>query len=248
MIHLSTFSSSLSWSGFGAANISFCEGRLEGPIAEPANAWSSMAYVVVGAWLISRAWGGRRAPLLLAGATSVLIGGGSFALHATATFLGQFLDEASMFLLGALIVTFALRRWLLWNTAQCFVHYLGLALTTVVLLALFRRSGIPIFALEIGAAIGVEAVLWQRAERGVYYGMLRGALLLFGSGFGIWVLDITRVACSTEGAHLLNGHALWHALTAASLAVYCRYQEQFFGSDEPLSGARHFTRLARHHH
>jgi hypothetical protein len=36
-----------SWSAFGPATVSFCEARLGGAVAEPANAWSNMAYVAI---------------------------------------------------------------------------------------------------------------------------------------------------------------------------------------------------------
>jgi hypothetical protein len=216
------------WSAFGPANVSFCEARIDGVIAEPANTWSSLAYVVVGVWLLGRAWQSRRAPLLLAGATGVLVGVGSVALHATETFLGQFVDEASMFLLSALTVTFALRRLLAWESTRCLAHYVGLASVPTILLALFPRSGIPAFGIEMGAAIGLELLLSRRSDGAICYRFLQCSLAMFGGALGIWTLDITRLACGTWAVHQVNGHAIWHVLSAASLAAYCLYQEQFF--------------------
>jgi Ceramidase len=221
----------VAWAALGAANVSFCESRVDGSVAEPANAWSSVAYVAVGFWILGRAWRGRRAPLLLAGVSGVLIGLGSFALHATATFLGQYLDEASMFLLSALALTLALRRWLGWEASRCLVHFVALATGSVALLALVRKSGIPVFGLQMAASICIEGMLWYRRQQGVRYGELRFALGAFAGGFAIWILDITRAACDAGSAHLVNGHAVWHVLTAASLLAYGRYQEQFFPSN-----------------
>jgi hypothetical protein len=226
----------VSWATLGAANVSFCEARLEGPVAEPANAWSSVAYVATGCWVLARAWPARRAPLLLAAVSGVLIGAGSFALHATASFLGQFLDEASMFLLSGLAVTLALRRRFGWDASRCLAAYAALAVGSTALLALVRKSGIPVFALQMAAAISVEGPLWARREPGVRYGALLFALASFGGGFVTWTVDILRVACDARSAHVVNGHALWHGLTALSLLAYCRHQEQFFPSGSPHSG------------
>jgi hypothetical protein len=220
----------VSWAALGAANVSFCEARLDASVAEPANAWSSTAYVVAGLWLLGRAWRGRRVPLLLAGVSGVLIGLGSFALHATGTFLGQFLDEASMFLLSALTLTLALRRLLGWAPSRCLASFATLALGASALLALVPKSGIPVFGLEIGAAIGIEGMLWVGRKAEIRYGTLGLSLASFVAGLAIWMLDITRTACDAGSAHWINGHAVWHVLTAASLLAYGRYQEQFFPS------------------
>jgi hypothetical protein len=220
----------LSWSAFGAANVSFCEARLDAPIAEPANAWSSVTYAAAGAWLLWRAASRREGPIALAGVTGLLVGAGSFALHATATFLGQFLDEASMFLLSTLALTLGLRRLLAWDPGRCARVFTGVAAASVALLATVHRSGIPLFGVEMVAAVAVELALWRRGEDGVRYGAMALTLATFGAAFGIWVLDLTRVVCSTEGAHVLNGHAVWHTMSALSLFTYGRFQEQFFAS------------------
>jgi hypothetical protein len=217
------------WASTGAAN-AFCEARLDGVVAEPANTWSSAAYVAAGFWILGRAWRGDRAPLLLAGVSGVLIGLGSFALHATASYLGQFLDGVSMYLLSALLLTLALRRRLGWDASRCLLHFTAVAIGSTALLALVPEGGIPVFALEMAASIGLEGMLWSRRQRGVRSGMLGLAVAAFAVGFVVWILDITGAACDPS-AHIVNGHAVWHLLTAASLLAYARYQEQFFPSD-----------------
>jgi len=217
----------LSWSALGPATVSFCEARLDGAVAEPANAWSSMAYVAIGLALLVRAVSGSRPVLVLVAVTGLLIGAGSFALHATASFVGQFLDEASMFLLSALAVTLALRRLLGWSPVACVKCYVGLSGASIALLAVVRTSGIPMFALHMAVAIGLEVELWRRGAEGVRYGALRAVLGIFAIASVLWCLDSTRMACSAERSHDFNGHVVWHALTAVCLLVYYRFQEQF---------------------
>ncbi|MGO9833326.1 MAG: ceramidase domain-containing protein [Polyangiaceae bacterium] len=218
----------LSWSIFGPATVSFCEARLDGVVAEPANAWSSMTYVAVALALLVHAVSRRREVLVLVAATGIMIGAGSFALHATATFLGQFLDEASMFLLSSLAVTLALRRLLGWSPTACVKCYAGLSCASITLLAVVKTSGIPVFALHMATAMSLEVVLWRHGAAGIRYGHLHAVLAMFAIAFVLWGLDLTRIACDSERSHVFNGHVAWHTLTAACLLVYYRFQEQFF--------------------
>jgi hypothetical protein len=231
-----------SWSAFGPATVSFCEARLDGAVAEPANAWSSMVYVAIALALLVHAVSRRHRVLVLVAVTGVLIGAGSFALHATATFLGQFLDEASMFLLSGLALTLALRRLLGWSPAACVKCYVGLSCVSIALLAVVKTSGIPVFALHMAAATSLEVVLWRRAADDVRYGALQAVLGTFAFASGLWALDFTRIGCNAERSHVFNGHVAWHTLTAVCLLVYYRFQEQFF-APAAAPGERSRTRL-----
>jgi hypothetical protein len=48
---------------------------------------------------------------------------------------------------------------------------------------------------------------------------LKHATIALAIGFGVWLLDITKVACSPSS--LFQGHALWHV--AGALASYCLF-------------------------
>jgi len=216
------------WSTFGSATVSFCEARLPASVAEPANSWSSFGYVAIGFGLAALAARDGRRVLGLIGVTGVLIGLGSFAFHATATFLGQFLDEASMFLLSGMAVTFALRRLFHWDAVRSVACYGALASSSIALLALIKTSGIPMFAAQVSTAIVVELILASRGGDGVHYGSLYAVLALFAVAFALWSLDLTRTVCSADWSHVFNGHVAWHLLSAACLVPYYRFQEQFF--------------------
>lgn len=221
------------WSGFEQAHIGFCEARLDGWIAEPANAWSSMVYVAVGAYLALRARRFNDGPLVLVGATAVLIGLGSFVFHATGTFVGEFTDEASMFLLAALMATLGGRRVWGWGLAQCTRMLLLLSTASALVLVCAHGSGVTIFALNLMLVAALEIWLWcQPGGRGKY-GAFKLTLALFGGAYGVWWLDFGKVLCDPDN-HTFGGHALWHSVTALSLVSYQRFQEQFAG----VQGAR----------
>ncbi len=219
------------WSAFEPANVSFCEPRLDGWIAEPANAWSSMAYVVVGVWLLGRALRDKQQVLLLIGLTSSLVGLGSFAFHATVTLYGQFSDESSMFLISGLMLTLSLRRLLGWSSSTSIRVYVALATFSVVLLAVVKTSGIMTFTVQIGSTISLELLLaymaWRR-KSSVRYRALFMVLGMYTVASVVWAADLVRAVCEPAIAHYFSGHVVWHVLTALCLAVYYRFQEQFF--------------------
>jgi hypothetical protein len=222
------------WGGFEPGHIRFCEARLDAWIAEPGNAWSSAVYVAVGAYVALRACtrAEAKSPLLLIGATAILVGAGSFAFHATGTFFGEFADESSMFLISALMLTLALRRVLAWDYARSASAFALLATTAMLLLARVHSSGLVVFGVQIALAVALEIALWRRAAESpgtrARYGAMKLTLGTFAVGLLVWTLDLAKVTCDPTN-HVLGGHAIWHALSALSLAFYHRFQEQFVG-------------------
>ncbi|MGO8998479.1 MAG: ceramidase domain-containing protein [Polyangiaceae bacterium] len=217
------------WTGFEPGHIGFCEARLDGWIVEPANAWSSLAYLAVGAYLTARARRRGDAPLLLVGTTAILVGLGSFAFHATATFFGEFADEGSMFLIGALMGTLALRRIFAWSFNQCACSFALMVATSLLVLARAHGSGLVVFALQVVLAASLEIRLWRSASERGDYRALKVTLGLFGGAYIVWWLDFGQMVCNPTN-HVFGGHAVWHALTALSLVSYQLFQEQFIGS------------------
>ena len=214
------------WSGLEPAHIGFCEARLGGWIAEPANAWSSLAYVAVGAYLLARAQRRSLGPLALVGVTAALVGAGSFAFHATASFLGEYADESSMFLISALMITLACRRLLGWDFAKSVRVYALVVVSAMALLAIAHGSGVVVFTLHIAVAMAIELWLWRIQSSAADYRPLRATLFVFAAAYLAWWLDLGKVVCDPNN-HAFGGHAVWHSLTALSLALYQRFQEQF---------------------
>ena len=214
------------WGGLEHGHIAFCEARLDAWIAEPANAWSSFAYVAVGAYLAMRARRTGQSLGWLASSTSVLLGVGSFAFHATGAFAGQFADESSMFLMSAMMLTLALRRVFGWSTGTSLLAFVTLAASAILVLARTHGAGIWIFAAHILSVVVLEVWLGRtadaRGERG-NYALMRWTILFFAFAFGVWAVDLLRVACDPKN-HVFGGHAAWHVLSAIALIAYHRFQ------------------------
>jgi hypothetical protein len=85
-----------------------CEAIHEGWLAQPVNAWSSVAFVVAGVWVVARS----RSPsvdrlvVVAGGVALVLVGAGSFAYHGPQpSWGGDAHDGSILLLLGVLAVT-----------------------------------------------------------------------------------------------------------------------------------------------
>lgn len=197
------------WDGLAPGTVAFCEARLCAWVAEPANAWSSLAYVFAALYMA-------RAPARSGGWAIILaqltIGVGSFFFHASGTFLGELVDQTGMYLLSALLLVEAAAGPGEWSARRRGLTYAGLVVGSTLLNVAVRPIGIPLFALQL-----LVGLVWQVRQgnrtREPRYRLFYGALATFGVSFGVWVLDITGVVCDPN-RHWISGHAIWHVLNA----------------------------------
>ena len=224
------------WDGFTPGTVRFCEEQLCGWIAEPANAWSNLAFLAMGVYLLFRAKSDKRAPLYLVGVTSILVGIGSFMFHMSGTFVGEFADLSAMFLIGSLMVTMEARRFVPMGSPQLTILYLGMSVGSMLLLLAFRNIGITLFGFQI-ALVYLSNIIWKMRKAKVVH---RHAFRLgstFAVALGVWALDLTGTVCRPTN-HVFTGHSAWHMLTALCLYFFYRHQEQFVsprGADEALA-------------
>jgi hypothetical protein len=78
--------------------------------------------------------------------------------------------------------------------------------------------------LLIVAMVGQELALWRRAGAAgrADYSAYWLALALLGAASALSLADVTRAWCDPAN-HWLQGHALWHVLSAASLYALLRF-------------------------
>ena len=210
----------------------FCETpRLGSMMLQPANSWSSYAYVFVGFFLMldaRRRRGESAFPsegATMFGIAALSVGVGSVLLHATLTLWGQFADVLGMYLVSGFMLVYALAK--IGNldrgkSALLYVVVCG-ALIAVLLVApevrrwLFFVVLLTALILEIGFARGHRP--------GVILRYLLFGALAKAAGFGIWLLDQNRTLCSPDS--LMQGHAFWHLCGAVSLwLTYCYYRSE----------------------
>jgi len=214
------------WSGFTPPNVDWCEEELCAWVTNPADTWSNLAYLAVGAWMIVRERKSRRPELRPFGPAAIAVGLFSGIYHASYTWMLQFFDFVGMFLFCFLVLTAnALRLGWIRPRQQLVFFGVGTAAMSA-LVPLGFAAGFPIQALVfllIFTMLGQEFALRGR-NPGADYRPYTLALLLLTAAAVCSALDVTRVWCDPRN-HWLQGHAAWHVLTAGALAALYRFYE-----------------------
>lgn len=227
------------WTAFAPATClathCFCEIPRSGQLVlQPANSWSSLSFVFVGLWgMLAGGQRSNRTPFcgfaaIWFGLTAIVIGVGSFLLHATLTLWGQFGDVLGMYLFSAFTVAYAFKRWLNLGNAASAGIYLLLSAVLIGLLIVNPETRRWMFAVVIIVDIIVELWLARPHRPRVVVQYYLWGIALQAAAFTIWILDQTGKWCS--GNSLLQGHAIWHLLNAAALFtsyLYYRSERRF---------------------
>ncbi len=224
LIYISTLD--IPWQGWklnaGYYTQVFCEQIRDGSIRQPLNAWSSLIFVPIGLWIARRAFmdkvaSPRVAPVrrhkrygLLYGTALVLTGVGSWFFHASLTYVGHYLDVTGMYFIGAFLLTYGLSRKLKQSATAFMLAYTGVLAPLLVLQWYHPSMSRYAFAGLIAGAAFVEILLHKSLRNWLF----RGAMLSLVFGFGIWILDERKLLCWPQSC--IQGHALWHVLTALS--------------------------------
>jgi hypothetical protein len=220
------------WSGWTPPNVDWCEEELCSWVVNPADTWSNLAYLGFGAAMALRARGRHSPVLSLFAPASVLVGIFSFVYHASYTWFLQFFDFVGMFVFCFTVITAnALRlHWIRPERAIAFLAA-GVVLFSALVLVVSETT-LPIqglVALLIAAVVGQEWTVHRRDPTNAPdYRAFRIALGLLAAAALCSLADVTRTFCDPKN-HWLQGHAVWHVLSAASLYAMFRFYEGIEG-------------------
>jgi Ceramidase len=161
----------------------------------------------------------------LYGYALVAIGLGSYFYHASLTFAGQVCDMSGMYLLITFALLYGVARRTEIRSVAVIPAYVGLNVILLGFQIAFPDLRRYVFGLLVLVVVGMESR--YRHQPGVTIEskwLLRGAAIM-ALAFFIWVLDITEVAC--DPANPLQGHAVWHMLSAvAGWSLYRYYRSE----------------------
>jgi hypothetical protein len=214
----------------------FCEAIRSHGVKQPANAWSSLAFVVVAVMVLAR-WArrppsnGKAAyPLVYAFALTV-VGFGSAYFHATLSFRGQFADVLGMYLVATFALLYSIDRLRPLSGKALVTGYVATNAVLAMLLYWVPVVRRVVFALLIVAVLFVE-ILIRRKEHASATRHLSIAAAIMGLAFVVWILDFTRTLCRPES--WIQGHAVWHILGAVAAWYLFRYYGGFEKKEEAV--------------
>ena len=206
--------------------------------------WSNLAYVIVGFYALALCWHDlrRQAPAhagyvvrtpamsLLFGITCCCLGFGSGLFHASLARLGQQLDVAAMYSPLVVFIAINVGRWFPRLNAgdgragvPTWPSLGGLALVTCFLLYEYKwsmRSSVVLPTLILIIAAFAVLDRFQRRWR-LSVPLLTFSLGALAAARVCWVMDVKGTFSGPDT--WFQGHAVWHLLTALSLATLYLY-------------------------
>lgn len=211
----------------------FCEAIRSDGIKQPANTWSSLAFVVVAGMVLMRRTGkpsaGRAGYPLLYAFTLLVIGFGSAYFHATLSFRGQFADVLGMYLLATVALLYSIDRVHPLSAPTLGTSYLATNALLAMLLYWMPVVRRVVFASLIVALLIVEILIRRKRGSSSDIRHLKIAAAIMALAFVIWILDFTRILCRPES--WIQGHAVWHVLGAVAAWYLLLYFEE--SAEEP---------------
>lgn len=208
----------------------YCEAFTNGVLQQPVNTLSNVGFVLVGLWILGAAprAGGSFSSNVRArriyGLIGVFLGVGSMLFHASMTEWGGWVDLVSMHLFITYLLLYDVavlqRRSTEWFVRTLIASNVVLA---VVLWVMDNGYGKFVFGALIAATLAVEYRLATspasvtRDRRWLW-----ASLATYGVGQFIWLMSRDGAPwCDPDS--LVQGHAVWHLTSAATVWLVYRY-------------------------
>lgn len=216
----------------------FAEAITPGIFRTPANTWSNLFYIFVGLYIVVYAWWDARRPTtkhdpyavrqpaLMAhyGFACIVLGFGSGLMHASLMSFGHKADVFGMFYVFVVLITLQWGRWIpylpfsnrRWPSWPLFT-ILAIAVSVVLLIyrdELGKADRILGWLIRLIALGIVVDAIWRRTSQQYLWLFLAIISLLVG-GY-LQRADVARRFNPSDA--WLQGHAVWHLLTAAMYA------------------------------
>jgi Ceramidase len=235
------------WSVAMGNAFQYCElNRMDQLIRQPSNTWSNLAYFLVGLFALTvgvhdlknaqRKQSSNflvRYPVfsLMFGLSALYVFAGSFLFHASLTLTFQHLDQAGLYSVIVMVLTFNLYKIFpvlrfkgQYKSSHALLIAFALGFNYLIFTRLWLIDINVLFPALIAVAFLTSLYYLLFVSKTHYYTQYLWAafIILLLAGI-IWILDRTNVVCNPTSA--LQGHALWHIFTAVSmLLIYLYYR------------------------
>ena len=203
------------------ANIKWCEATVPGWITEPANTWTNLAYVLV-AILI---W--KKYPKIAY--ATLFLGLGSGIYHATNNFFTQLWDFVGMYAVLALFIVINCARIGMKKSSLNRIYWGGAAIFTSLCVILYFIN-LPYQALVLFMILGLvlsEVKAKNNSAGSSHKKSFYTALFFIAVAAVFSFSDHKGWFCDPDN-HLVQGHAIWHILSATAIYFATRYYGQHY--------------------
>ncbi len=233
------------WTAAGGNAFQYCElNRMDQLIRQPANTWSNFGYFLVGLFAITIGvhdlkYAERRAsnnflvryPLfsLMFGLSAIYVFVGSFLFHASLTHTFQHLDQAGLYSVIVMVLTFNLYKIFpvirlkgQYKSSHGLLMAFAVAFNYLIFTRLWLININVLFPVLILVAFVTSLYYLLFVSKEHYYTKyLWSAFIILLLTAVVWILDRTNVVCNPTS--IFQGHALWHLFTAASMLIIYLY-------------------------
>jgi hypothetical protein len=213
----------------GLPNVKWCEETLCGVIAEPANTWSNLAYLVVAAWLWWFTRKDESRTLRFWAPVAFFVGTTSFAYHATVAFVTQVFDFWGMyFFFGLILLLNVVRMGKLAPEKLFRTLYLAIGALTLftVVVAKMHLPVQGIVVVLIVATLTTEVLASRASKDPVSHRFLGVTLVFITVAMAFSASDASGLRCDPKD-HVFQGHAIWHVFGSISMAFAHLHYRQF---------------------
>lgn len=214
---------------FGAPNLKWCEQTICHAISEPSNTWSNLAYIIIAVLIFLSARKSRSQSIKWIPYAFLIMGVGSFFYHAANFYIAQIFDFVGMYFLVHWFIALNLMRAKLATPKKATIFYINFMILNVLALHIMYLVNIKFQVLIAIAGVLVVATEWAARKKGSLprknYWLVIGVLVIVvGEVFSL--LDLSRTWCDPTN-HFVQGHSIWHILSAIGLFFAYKHYEQF---------------------
>jgi hypothetical protein len=197
-----------------------CEHIGSGFLAQPMNAISSLAFVLIGfaIWLsANRNEGQERVSRWVFGGLLVATGIGSVLFHGPQGPASHFLHDATFLVALVTLVVLNLAGVFGWDSQRKWMILAVSSGVSVVILLVWPTSTNIIAGVAVLALVGVDISIHRSSS--VHQRWWIASIVTMGFAVAVFVLGRTGgPLCDSES--IFQGHALWHILSAIALWAY----------------------------